>query len=178
MTTLTRMTLATLLALSVAGTAFAQFDSADAGRKFRGDYNSFHQSATYQRHAQDYSRMIYSSQVIQPAAPVAIVEKQAAAVKDNLAKSDEALKAVKEAHAKDPEVVKLVDSILKHHASTASHCNMVMACCKNGDGPGKIADCCADMHEDLEAAKKEMDALKKHLKIEELPVPKKQVSKK
>ena len=177
MTTLARMTLATLLAVSVVGsTAFAQKTiGPDAGAKARGEVTS---SAIYQRHALDYSRMMYDSQQIQPTAPPAVLEKQTVTVKDNLTKSDEALKAVKAAHSNDPETVKLVDSILKHHANTVAHCNMLMECCKKGDGPGKIADCCVDMHDELKAAKKEMDMLKKHLKIEELPVPTKQALKK
>ena len=107
-----------------------------------------------------------------------VVDKQATAVKENLAKSDESLKAVKAAHAKDPEVVMLADSILKHHANAAAHCDMVSDCCKKGDAPGKIADCCVDIHDELEAAKKDMEKLKKHLKVEELPIPKKEAVKK
>ncbi len=177
MNTMVRMTwVALVAAASLSATAFAQKTiGPDASAKIRGEVTS---SATYQRHAQDYSRMMYYSQQIQPAAPPAVVEKQAASVKENLTKSDEALKAVKAAHPKDPEVVKLVDSILKHHASAAAHCDMVGECCKKGDGPGKIADCCVDMHEELEAAKKDMDQLMKHLKIAELPIPKKQPAKK
>ena len=172
-----RMTWATLAAAAIfSAAAFAQTTiGPDAGAKARGEVTS---SATFQRHAQDYSRMMYNSQQIQPAAAPAVVEKQAATVKENLTKSDEGLKAVKAAHAKDAEVVKLVDSILKHHANAASHCDMVAECCKKGDGPGKIADCCVDIHDELEAAKKDMDKLTKHLKIEELPIPKKQATKK
>lgn len=178
MTGLARRTWAALLALALVAPVFAQFDPADAGRKFRGDYSNFHQSRIYQSHAQDYSRLMYTSQYIQPTAPVAVIEKQNAAVKDNLAKSDAELKALKAAHAKDPEAVKLVDSILKHHANALTHCDMLGECCKRGDGPDKISACCVEMHDELEAGKKDMDALKKHLKIEDLPVPKKPVPKK
>ncbi len=149
-----------------------------AGAKFKGHVNNFWEAQGWQNHAQDYSRTMYYSQQIQPAASPAVVEKQAATVKEDLAKSDEALKAVKAAHAKDPEAVKLVDSILKHHANAAAHCNMVQECCKKSEEPGKIADCCVDIHDELEAAKAEMAKLKKHLKIEELPIPKKQAAKK
>jgi hypothetical protein len=94
-------------------------------------------------------------------------------VKTALAKADESLKAVKEAHSKDAEVVKLVDSILKHHAAATSHCGMAAECAVKGEGSEKVADCCVEMHDELEAANKQLTALKKHLKVEELPVPKK-----
>ncbi|MFO1045831.1 MAG: hypothetical protein U0941_28955 [Planctomycetaceae bacterium] len=166
---------AALMAVFAGQSAPAQ-DGASA--KFKGHVNNFWEAQGWQNHAQDYSRTMYYSQQIQPAASPAVVEKQAATVKEDLAKSDEALKAVKAAHSKDPEAVKLVDSILKHHANAAAHCNMVQECCKKSEGPGKIADCCVDIHDELEAAKAEMAKLKKHLKIEELPIPKKQAAKK
>jgi hypothetical protein len=116
---------------------------------------------------------MYYTQQINPAAPPEVVKKQAETVKTALSKSDESLKAVKDAHPKDAEVAKLVDSILKHHAAAASHCGMAAECAVKGDPAEKVADCCVDMHEELEAANKELVALKKHLKVEELPVPKK-----
>lgn len=91
-------------------------------------------------------------------------------MKTALAKSDEAVKA---AHSQDAEVVKLVDSILKHHAAATSHCNMAAKCALKGEGTDKTADCCVEMHDELEAAKKDLEDLKKHLNVEELPVPKK-----
>jgi hypothetical protein len=169
------LSVAALMAVLAGQSAFAQ-DGASA--KFKGNVTNFWEAQGWQRHAQDYSRTMYYSQQIQPAAPPAVVEKQAATVKEDLAKSDEALKALKAAHSKDPEAVKLVDSILKHHANAAVHCNMVQECCKKAEGPGKIADCCVDIHDELEAAKADMEKLKKHLKIVELPVPKKQAAKK
>ena len=178
MTGLARGTLAALFALTLVAPVFAQFDPADGARKWRGDYESFHQGTAYHRQAQESSQMIYYSQLVQPAAPVAVIEKQTAWVKDNLTKSDEALKAVKAAHPKDADVAKHVDSILKHHANALTHCNMVAECCKKGDGPDKISACCVEMYDELDAAKKELDVLKKHLKIEDLPVPKKPVPKK
>lgn len=178
MMTLKSNVLAALLALAMVAPAFAQFDPADIGRKSRGDYESFHQGSAYHRHAQDHSQLIYSYQQIQPTAPVAIVEKQNSALKDNLTKSSEALKSLKTAHAKDPEVVKLVDSILKRQASAMTHCDMLSACCQKGEGAEKMSGCCVGMYEELDAANKDIDALKKHLKIKDLPVPTKQAPKK
>ena len=177
MTGLTRGTLA-LLCLVLVTPVFSQFDPADAGRKFRGDYESFHKGSVYHRHAQDNSQLLYYTYQVNPKAPVAVIEKQNAVVKNNLELSGAALKELKTVHAKDAEAVKLIDSILKHQANALGHCDMLSDCCKKGDGPDKIAACCVDMHDELEVAKKDMDALKKHLKIEDLPVPKKPAPKK
>lgn len=178
MTSLARSTLAILLGLALVTPVFAQFDPADAGRKFRGDYESFHKGSAYHRHAQDNSQLLYYSYQVNPKAPVAVIEKQNAAVKSNLELSGAALKELKTVHAKDAEAVKLIDSILKRQANALGHCDMLSECCKKGDEPDKIAACCVDMHDELEAGKKDMAALKKHLKIEDLPVPKKPAPKK
>lgn len=142
----------------------------DAGAKARGEVTS---SATHQRHAQEHVQMLYNTLEVNPKAAPAVIQEQAAAVKTSLTKSDELLKSVKTAHAKDPEVVKLVDSILKHHANAAAHCDMALDYIKKGDAAGKLPECCADIHEHIEAAKKDMDKLKKLVKAEELKVPKK-----
>ena len=73
MTGLARGTLAALFALTLVAPVFAQFDPADGARKWRGDYESFHQGTAYHRQAQESSQMIYYSQLVQPAAPVAVI---------------------------------------------------------------------------------------------------------
>ena len=147
----------------------------DAGAKARGEVTS---SATHQRHAQEHVQILYNTLEVNPKAAPAVIQEQAAAVKVSLAKSDELLKSVKVAHAKDPEVVKLIDSILKHHSAAAAHCDMAADYIKNSDPAVKIADCCADIHGEIEAAKKDMEKLKKLVKAEELTIPKKQADQK
>ena len=176
MTALVRMTLAALVALTVTSSVFAQ-DVTDASRKFRGDYGT-HQSATYNRHAQDNSQLLYNAPQLQPAAPLPVLQEQAKAVRQNTTKASDALKDVKAAHPKDAEAAKLVESIQKHYANVLTHCDMLDECCKNKDGTGKLADCCVDIHAELEAAKLETDKLMKHLKVEPLAVPKKVPAKK
>jgi hypothetical protein len=164
-----------LMFAMLASPAFAQKTiGPDAGAKIRGEVTS---SAVNQHYAQETARVMYYAQQINPGAAPEVIQKQAETVKTALAKSDESLKAVKEANAKDPEVVTLVDSILKHHASAVAHCNMAAECAVKKEGGEIIADCCAEMHDELEAAKKDMKSLKKHLKVEELPVPKKAAKK-
>lgn len=154
----------------VSGVLAQQTIGPDAGYKIRGDFNS---AASHQYYAQQQARVMYYTQQITPAAPAEVVKKQAETVKGALAKADEQLKSVKEAHSKDPEVVKLVDTILKHHAAATAHCNMAGECAVKGEGAHVVANCCADMHDELEAANKHLLTLKKHLKVEDLPVPKK-----
>ncbi len=164
-----------LVSAMMASTAFAQKTiGPDAGAKIRGEVTS---SISHQQYAQQQARVMYYTQQINPTAAPEVVKKQAETIKTALAKADESLKAVKEAHPKDAEVVKLVDSILKHHAAATSHCGMAAECAVKGEGPEKVADCCVEMHDELESANKELAALKKHLKIEELPVPKKAAKK-
>ena len=176
MTALVRMTLATLVALTMASSMFAQ-DLSDATRKFRGDYGT-HQSATYNRHAQDYTGFLYNAPQLQSAAPLPVLQEQAKAVRQNTTKASDALKEVKVAHPKDAEAAKLVESIQKHYANVLTHCDMLDDCCKNKDASGKMADCCVDIHHELDAAKLETDKLMKHLKVEPLAVPKKVPAKK
>ena len=67
-----RTSLATAAVAMVSATVFAQqLIGPDAGAKARGEVTS---SATYQRHAQDYSRMMFYSQQITPAAAPAVVD--------------------------------------------------------------------------------------------------------
>lgn len=159
------------VAMTMVSLVFAQTTiGPDAGAKARGEVTS---SATHQRHAQEHVQILYNTLEVNPKAAPAVIQEQAASVKTSLTKSDELLKSVKVAHAKDPEVVKLVDSILKHHADAAAHCDMAADYIKKGDAAGKLPSCCADIHEHIEAAKKVMDKLKKLVKAEELTVPKK-----
>ena len=154
----------------LSATVFAQTIGPDAGAKARGEVTS---SATHQRHAQEHTQMLYSTLEVNPKAAPAVIQEQAASIKESLGKSDESLKAVKATHAKDPEVVKLVDAILKHHADASADCDMASDYIKKGDATGKLPNCCADIHEHIDAAKKDMDKLTKLLKAEPLPVPKK-----
>ena len=170
-----RMFCLCVVSTTLVSTAFAQKTiGPDAGAKARGEVTS---SAVNQHYAQQQARVMFYTQTINPAAAPEVVKKQAETVKTALAKSDESLKFVKETHAKDAEVVKLVDSILKHHAAATAHCDMAATCAVKGDSTEVIADCCVEMHDELDAAAKQMTALKKHLKVEELPIPKKAAKK-
>ena len=82
-------------------------------------------------------------------------------------------------HAKEPEVVKLIDNISKHHAKAHEVCGMLEEECVKEHGDHNVcAQCCADMWSELDAAKADTEKLFKMLNIKELEPPKKPEPKK
>lgn len=168
--------LSALCWLLIAQVAFAQ---PDAGAKIRGDAWNGGQVQTYQRHAQERSQMLYY--YTQPQTPVSKPQAQAlvTGIKKDLTEADKALAKLKVDHAKEPEVVKQITLIEKHHARAHEVCGMAEEQCLKEHGDHvMIADCCADMWSELDAAQVETQKLLKMLKIEKLPVPKKATEKK
>ena len=123
--------------------------------------------------------MLY--QYAQPQSPVTKQEAKelVTGIKKDLAEADKALEKLKADHAKEPEVVKLITLIEKHHARAHEVCGMAEEHClkEHGDHVA-IADCCTDMWTELDAAQVETKKLLKMLKIEKLPAPKKATDKK
>ena len=178
MNSMLRLTAFALLLCSTASWAIAKDEPyLDATRKFRGDYGTGNKASMYQQHAQDYSRQLYYQVQVQPTAPKPALMEQATAVRKNMESSNKELESLKTATKADDEAQKLIASIQGHHAKVLKHCNRLDDCCKKDADAGMIGDCCADIDADMEAAKKDMDQLLKHLKIEALPVPKKAVEK-
>lgn len=151
----------------------------DAGAKIRGDAWNGGRVQTYQRHAQDRSQMLY--QYAQPQSPVTKQEAKelVTGIKKDLTEADKALAKLKADHAKEPEVVKQIALIEKHHAKAHEVCGMAEEHClkEHGDHVA-IADCCTDMWNEIDAAQVETQKLLKMLKIDKLPVPKKATDKK
>ena len=156
--------------------AFAQNE---AGAKIRGDAWNGGRVQTYQQHAQDRSQMLY--QYAQPQAPVTKQEAKelVTGIKKDLTEADKALAKLKADHAKEPEVVKQIALIEKHHAKAHEVCGMAEEhCLKEHSDHVAIADCCTDMWTEIDAAQVETKKLLKMLKIDKLPVPKKATDKK
>ena len=146
----------------------------DAGAKIRGDAWNGRQVQSYQQHAQDRSQMLY--QYAQPLSPVTKAEAKelVTGIKKDLTAADKALAKLKADHAKEPEVVKLITLIEKHHAKAHEVCGMAEEhCLKEHGDHAAIADCCTDMWVEIDAAQVETSKLLKMLKIEKLPIPKK-----
>ncbi len=151
----------------------------DAGAKIRGDAWNGGRVQTYQQHAQDRSQMLY--QYAQPQSPVSKQEAKelVTGIKKDLTEADKALAKLKADHAKEPEVVKQIALIEKHHAKAHEVCGMAEEHClkEHGDHVA-IADCCTDMWTEIDAAQVETKKLLKMLKIDKLPIPKKATDKK
>ncbi len=172
-------TLSSLCALCVVLMSQVVFAQAEAGAKIRGDAWNGGQVQTYQRHAQDRSQMLY--QYAQPQTPVTKPEAKelVTGIKKDLTEADKALAKLKADHAKEPEIVKQIALIEKHHVKAHEVCGMAEEHCLKEHGDHVvIADCCANMWNELDAAQVETNKLLKMLKIEKLPVPKKPAEKK
>lgn len=171
--------LSALLALCLASMSQVVFAQADAGAKIRGDAWNGGRVQTYQRHAQDRSQMLYH--YTQPQSPVSKQEAKelVGGIKKDLTEADKALAKLKADHAKEPDIVKQIALIEKHHAKAHEVCGMAEEHClkEHGDHVA-IADCCSDMWHEIDAAQVETQKLLKMLKIDKLPIPKKGTDKK
>lgn len=179
MKTLKILSASSLFAVCFALMTQGAFGQTEAGAKIRGDAWNGGRVQTYQRHAQDRAQMLY--QYAQPQAPVTKQEAKelVTGIKKDLAEADKALAKLKADHAKEPEIVKQIVLIEKHHAKAHEVCGMAEEHClkEHGDHVA-IADCCTDMWHELDAAQVETNKLLKMLKIDKLPVPKKADAKK
>lgn len=155
------------------------FAQADAGAKIRGDAWNGGRVQTYQRHAQDRSQMLfYYSQSKEPL-PKQEAKDLVSGIQKDLTEAEKALAKLKADHAKEPDVVKQIALIEKHHARAKEVCGMAAEQCEKEHGDHVVVcDCCADMWNELDAAQVETQKLLKMLKIEKLPIPKKATDKK
>lgn len=155
------------------------FAQLDAGAKIRGDAWNGGRVQTYQRHAQDRSQLLfYYSQSKEPL-PKQEAKDLVAGIQKDLSEAEKALAKLKADHAKEPEVVKQIALIEKHHAKAKEVCGMAAEQCEKEHGDHVVVcDCCADMWNEMDAAQVETQKLLKMLKIEKLPIPKKAAEKK
>jgi hypothetical protein len=164
-------------ALLLSGPAVCSSDEAylRADHKIRG-----HEVQSYQQHAQNRAQALYHHyQQPQPQISRQEAKEIVGGIRQDLTASDKALAKLKSAHAKEPDVVKQIELIEKHHARAHEVCGMAEAeCTKEHGDHGVCAECCSQMWHELDAAKAEMDKLAKMLKIEKLPPPKKVDTKK
>ena len=180
MKTLKILSVSSLFALCfvlVSQVASAQFR--DATSKIRGDTSNSHEVQTYQRHAQDRSQMLYYYTQSKEPVPKQEAKELVGGIKKDLTAADKALAKLKVDHAKEPDIVKQIALIEKHHAKAHEVCGMAEEHClkEHGDHVA-IADCCSDMWHEIDAAQVETQKLLKMLKIDKLPIPKKGTDKK
>jgi hypothetical protein len=159
-------------ALLVPSTLFAQIPH--PGRsKMNDEALAGHATQTYQRHARENAHILYYYSQAPQQMPVAEAKTVVNTVQQNLTAADKALAKLKAEHAKEPEVVKVITAIEKHHAKARTACGMASEhCLKEHPDQTGIANCCTAMWTELTAAEKETEKLLKILKIEKLEPPK------
>lgn len=151
----------------------------DAGSKIRDEAIGGHEVQTYQRHAQDRSQILYYYSQSQKPIPKEQAKELVSGVRKDLTASDKALAKIKAEHAKEPEVLKQIALIEKHHAKAHEVCGMAEEQCLKEHGDHVvIGNCCSEMWHELDAAQAETKKLLKMLKIETLEPPKKAAAKK
>jgi|GEM_PF-3476591 hypothetical protein len=185
---MTRFKSLALSALCVVCTSqIATAQEFDPGRiKANGEAVQGFHHATYQHLAQQRARILYYN--VQPQGtvvpqvnaqsedPTPIMETRELvnAIRKDLTASDAALAKIKAAHSKEPEVLKQIALIEKHHTKALDACGMAEEACQNEHGDqAVIGQCCSDMWHELEAAQGDTQKLLKMLKIEKLEPPKK-----
>ena len=105
------------------------------------------------------------------------LQEQVAAVRKEIVAADRSLETLKKQHAREPEVVQLIDSIELHHKKAHEHCGLAEELSKKDYDHLALAECCSDMWHELDAAQVETDKLMKVLKLEKLAAPKARVKK-
>ena len=142
--------------------------------KVLGEAMAGHEHQAYQQLGQQRAQVLYYHAQSQEPIPMAEAKELVAGVKKDLTTSDAALAKIKAAHAKEPEVLKQIALIEKHHAKAHEVCGMAEeACLKEHGDHVVIGNCCSDMWHEIDAAQVETKKLFKMLKIEKLEPPKK-----
>lgn len=177
MKTLKMLTMVGTVILLHGAVGFADDSYLRADHKVRGDYLRGNEARTYQQHAQDRAKMLYYEYTQpQPQIPRQDQKEAAGEIRKELTASDKALAKLKSAHAKEPDIVKLIESIEKHHAKAHEVCGMLEEECTKEHGDHVVCgQCCSDMWHELDAAQAETQKLFKMLKIDKLEPPAKKV---
>ena len=168
-----------LTALCVVVTSQIVSAQATTRSKVLGEAMQGHDHQAYQNLAQQRSQVLYYYAQAKEPMPMAEAKELVGGIKKDLAASDAALAKLKTAHAKEPEVIKQIALIEKHHAKAHEVCGMAEeACLKEHGDHVVIGNCCSEMWHEIDAAKTETTKLLKMLKIEKLEPPKKVEAKK
>lgn len=162
-----------LMLLAVSGVYAQNGGNLDAGRKIR-DGGVAHGVVMHQRHAQDHSQVLYYNSQSEHPIPKAEAQALVVGYKNSLTAADKSLAKLKAEHTKNPEALKLIASIEKHHAKAHKACDSADEHCQKDRGDNvMISGLCSDMYHELESARAETAKLVKLLKVESLEAPKK-----
>lgn len=149
-----------------------------ADGKITGDAFRGREAEIYQRHARDYSNMLYySGRSEMPLAPQ-VAKQHVAGIRKNVEAANKALDSLKASNAAKPAVAKTIEKIKERHTKVIAKCDELDAHIAKADkDTTSMCDCCADVTDELDAAAKETEALLKELKLNELPKPTKSTKK-
>lgn len=167
--------LACLMALA-ALPVMAQTFRADG--KITGDAFRGREAEIYQRHARDYSQMLYYSGRSEVPVDPQVAKQHVAGIRKNVEAANKALDSLKGSNAGKPAVGKAIDKIKDRHKKVIAKCDELDAHIAKADKDmTAMCDCCAEVTDELDAAAKETEALLKELKLNELPKPTKSTGK-
>ena len=156
---------ATLAMLVIANVADAQsYKRAD--HKITGDAYRPYTARTYQRHAINHAQTLGHYGRTHTAVPVETAKEHGTEIRRNLeAAKKEVAKLTPE--VKDDKVaLELLADIQAHHTKAIAACDMLDAACAKPSPAGvEIANCCADMVKELQAADELHDKLMQHLGV-------------
>jgi hypothetical protein len=173
MKTTTKLSLFVAAILLSVTAAFAQ-DWLRADHKINGG-----RVRSNQRHAQDQATALYALGQIQRPIPKEELMEYIAAIKSDLAASDKALAKLEAEYKKNKDSSELADSIKKHHARCTEQCTMAEKTYTKAEGDKVVVGTCGtEIYYELEAAQAESQKLLAMLKIDNIEIPKKPVTRK
>ena len=146
----------------------------DAGSKARGEIYNFWVTRSGQSHAQDHARSIYYYGQTQQPLTAPQVQQHISGIRQSVASSQKGLTELKKGNPDNKEAQAAIAKIEAVHKKVLAHCDKLTSeTAKEKPQSTVVCDCCADIHDDLDAASEEISKLQKALKIESLPAPKK-----
>ena len=149
---------AALTAAMVGQSAFGQADM-----KAKGNYN-FWQAMGWQQQAQSQSRALYYYGQTQQPTP-AQAKEHATTVRQGIVNAQKGLAELKKDNPDNKEAQEAIAKIEQIQKKVLGHCDMMDKALAKADHV-EMCSCCADIHDDIEAANAEMSKLQKALKIE------------
>jgi len=129
-----------------------------------GSYN-FWEAMGWQQHAQNQARSLYHYGQTQQPTP-AQAKEHATAARQAIEKSQTHLSQLKKDNPDNKEAQEAIATIEKIQKKILGHCDMMDKALAKADFV-EMCSCCADIHEEVDAANAAMAKLQKALKIED-----------
>ena len=174
---LTALAVAGALLLADRATSAAPELSARADRKITGQYYLPHSASAYQRAAMEHARVLNYYGQNYPTVPKEVTREHLAEIRRNVAASQKELAKLKPEAAKDKTLQQRLVALEKHLAQCQEVCGMLADESAEADASDSAAvcDCCEKIERELAAAEAENEKIKKHLGVERVVAPKKEI---